>query len=48
MASLAGFTAPVLPGMLCASVFPALIGSLFPGALYLTQTLRFRHVALVG
>lgn len=43
----AGFSAPVLPGMLCASMFPALIGSLFPGALYLTQTLRFRHVALL-
>ncbi|KAA6419148.1 MAG: dehydratase, partial [Trebouxia sp. A1-2] len=46
-ASDAGFSAPVLPGMLCASLFPAIIGSQFPGALYLTQTLNFRQVALL-
>lgn len=36
-----------MPGMLCASLFPAIIGSQFPGALYLTQTLNFRQPALV-
>ena len=34
--------------MLCASLFPAIIGTQFPGALYLTQTLNFRQVALVS
>ncbi|KAL3136552.1 hypothetical protein ABBQ38_005799 [Trebouxia sp. C0009 RCD-2024] len=43
----AGFGGAVLPGMLCASLFPAIIGSQFPGALYLTQTLNFRQPALV-
>ena len=33
--------------MLCASLFPAIIGSKFPGILYLTQTLKFRQSALV-
>lgn len=42
-----GFASAVLPGMLCASLFPAIIGSQFPGALYLTQTLNFRQAALV-
>lgn len=42
-----GFEAPVVPGMLCASLFPAIIGSKFPRVLYLTQTLKFRHSALV-
>jgi 3-hydroxybutyryl-CoA dehydratase len=32
----------VLPGLLAASLFPALIGSAFPGALYLSQRLKFR------
>lgn len=27
---------------MCASMFPAIIGSNFPGAIYLTQTLKFR------
>eukprot|EP00884_Botryococcus_braunii_P015239 jgi/Botrbrau1/2399/Bobra.0395s0029.3 len=35
----------VLPGILCASLFPAVIGSQFPGALYLKQSLNFRRVA---
>lgn len=43
-----GFPDRVLPGMLCASLFPAIIGSEFPGALYLTQTLKFRQTALVS
>jgi 3-hydroxybutyryl-CoA dehydratase len=37
-----------LPGMLMAAMFPAIIGSRFPGALYLTQTLKFRKQAAVG
>ena len=33
--------------MLCASMFPAIIGSKLHGVLYLTQTLKFRNPALV-
>lgn len=40
--------AAVVPGMLLASMFPAIIGSKFPGALYLSQTLKFRRPAAVG
>eukprot|EP00873_Tetraselmis_striata_P029259 jgi/Tetstr1/449523/TSEL_036611.t1 len=36
-----GFRAPVLPGMLAASLFPAIIGSRFEGAIYARQTLSF-------
>ncbi|CAL5220122.1 g2077 [Coccomyxa viridis] len=43
-----GFEDCIVPGMLCASLFPAIIGSAFPGALYMTQDLKFRHPALVG
>mmetsp|Transcript_4619 Transcript_4619/g.10916 ORF Transcript_4619/g.10916 Transcript_4619/m.10916 type:complete len:160 (+) Transcript_4619:169-648(+) len=39
---------PLLPGILMASLFPAIIGSHFPGALYASQTLSFRSPALVG
>ncbi|KAG2482747.1 hypothetical protein HYH03_018341 [Edaphochlamys debaryana] len=31
-----------------ASLFPAIIGSRFPGTVYASQTLRFRAPALVG
>eukprot|EP00878_Enallax_costatus_P019750 GHUV01020845.1.p1 GENE.GHUV01020845.1~~GHUV01020845.1.p1 ORF type:complete len:157 (+),score=22.69 GHUV01020845.1:1074-1544(+) len=47
-ASAAGYQSPILPGMLMASLFPSIIGSTFPGALYLTQTLKFRKHASVG
>jgi 3-hydroxybutyryl-CoA dehydratase len=40
--------AVIVPGMLMASMFPAIIGSSFPGALYLSQTLKFRRSAAVG
>lgn len=40
--------AVVLPGMLLATLFPAIIGSRFAGALYLSQTLKFRRSAAVG
>lgn len=43
-----GFQAPILPGILMASLFPAIIGSRFPGAVYATQTLNFRAPAQVG
>lgn len=38
----------IVPGMMMASMFPAIIGSKFPGALYLSQTLKFRQPAVVG
>lgn len=38
----------VVPGMLMASLFPAIIGSHFPGALYLKQDLSFRRVCCAG
>mmetsp|Transcript_14601 Transcript_14601/g.31835 ORF Transcript_14601/g.31835 Transcript_14601/m.31835 type:complete len:167 (+) Transcript_14601:116-616(+) len=47
-AAAAGFPAPLLPGILLASLFPAIIGSRFPGALYAQQSLNFRAPALVG
>lgn len=31
-----------------ASLFPAIIGTAFPGAIYASQTLKFREPALVG
>lgn len=48
LACSAGFPAAVLPGMMMASLFPAIIGSHFPGAVYLSQTLSFRSAACVG
>lgn len=48
VAACTGLEGPVLPGMLLASLFPAIIGSRFPGAVYATQTLRFTAPALVG
>jgi 3-hydroxybutyryl-CoA dehydratase len=47
-AAAAGLSAPILPGMLLASLFPAIIGSTFPGALYASQSLAFRAPAAVG
>lgn len=46
-AAAAGLPGPILPGMLLASLFPAIIGSHFPGAVYLSQTLKFKQYALV-
>lgn len=45
---LTGLGGAIIPGSLCASLFPAIIGTAFPGALYLSQTLKFRNAALVG
>lgn len=47
-AAAAGLSGTILPGMLMAAMFPAIIGSRLPGALYLTQTLKFRKQAAVG
>ena len=33
-----------MPGSLCAAMFPTIIGTEFPGALYLSQTLKFRNL----
>ncbi|GBF96970.1 hypothetical protein Rsub_09050 [Raphidocelis subcapitata] len=44
----AGAGAAIVPGMLLASLFPAIIGSHFSGALYLTQSLAFRSPCRVG
>ncbi|KAL2609498.1 hypothetical protein R1flu_028071 [Riccia fluitans] len=38
----AGFSGCVVPGMLCGSLFPAIIGSRFAGAVYVSQTLTFK------
>ena len=43
-----GVGGAIIPGSLCASLFPAIIGTAFPGALYLSQTLKFRNPALVS
>lgn len=34
---------PVVPGILAASLFPGIIGTRFPGALYTKQDLTFRR-----
>jgi 3-hydroxybutyryl-CoA dehydratase len=39
---------PLVPGLLLASLFPAIIGSRFSGAVYARQSLRFRAPARVG
>ena len=44
----AGFKAPVVHGMLLGSLFGAIIGTRFPGAVYATQTLAFRKPVTVG
>lgn len=37
-----------MPGMLLASLFPAIIGTQFPGAVYVSQSLSFRSPAAVS
>jgi 3-hydroxybutyryl-CoA dehydratase len=39
---------PIVPGILLASMFPAIIGSHFGGAVYATQSLAFRAPSAVG
>ncbi|PWA77341.1 thioesterase superfamily protein [Artemisia annua] len=38
----AGFRDVIVPGMLVATLFPRIIASHFPGAVYASQTLQFR------
>ncbi|KAI3511803.1 hypothetical protein L1887_18961 [Cichorium endivia] len=38
----AGFKDRIVPGMLVSSLFPTIIASHFPGAVYASQTLHFR------
>lgn len=47
-ATAAGLEDVILPGMLCASLFPAVIARNMPGAIYLSQQLKFRSFAKVG
>ncbi|KAH6758428.1 hypothetical protein C2S51_018663 [Perilla frutescens var. frutescens] len=44
----AGFSDTPIPGLLVASLFPRIIASHFPGAIYVKQTLEFRTPVLVG
>ncbi|KAH9535647.1 hypothetical protein CY35_17G064100 [Sphagnum magellanicum] len=44
----AGFRGRVVHGMLYAGLFPAIIGSQFSGAVYVSQSLQFRAPLLVG
>lgn len=43
----AGLQDLILPGLLCASLFPAAIARNFPGAIYLSQQLKFRSYARI-
>jgi acyl dehydratase len=47
-AAAAGFGGPILPGVLLTSMFPAIIGSTFPGAVYASQNVSYRAPALIG
>lgn len=47
-AKAAGLQGPILPGIMMASMFPAIIGTNFPGAIYVSQTLKYRQPAQVG
>ena len=42
------FGGSVVHGMLCASMFGAIVGQRFPGAIYVSQTLHFRKPVYVG
>ena len=44
----AGFSGTIVPGILLASLFPAIIGSAIPGAIYASQSVKFRSPALVS
>lgn len=47
-ATAAGFSGRIIPGILMTSMFPAIIGSTFPGAVYASQNVSYRSPALVG
>ncbi|CAK9153561.1 unnamed protein product [Ilex paraguariensis] len=44
----AGFKGVLVPGMLVASLFPRIIASHFPGAVYVSQTLQFKLPVYIG
>ncbi|KAF3513601.1 hypothetical protein F2Q69_00000951 [Brassica cretica] len=44
----AGFENPLVHGVLVSSMFPHIISSHFPGAVYVSQTLHFRSPVYVG
>ncbi|KAG9131128.1 hypothetical protein Leryth_025566 [Lithospermum erythrorhizon] len=44
----AGFEDRIVPGMLVASLFPRIIASHFPGAIYVSQTLQFKLPVYIG
>ncbi|KAL6499403.1 hypothetical protein OROHE_026066 [Orobanche hederae] len=44
----AGFQDRPIPGMLVATLFPRIIASHFPGAIYVSQTLQFKLPVYVG
>ncbi|XP_042033270.1 (R)-specific enoyl-CoA hydratase-like [Salvia splendens] len=47
-ATKAGYKDTPIPGLLVASLFPRIIASHFPGAIYVKQTLEFREPVFVG
>lgn len=47
LAKKAGFPKQIVPGILIASLFPSAISKRYPGAVYMSQTLKFRHYAMV-
>lgn len=44
----AGFEDRLVPGMLAASLFPRIIASHFPGAVYVSQSLQFKSPVYIG
>ncbi|CAI9116097.1 OLC1v1017163C1 [Oldenlandia corymbosa var. corymbosa] len=47
-AKLSGFADRLVPGMLVATLFPRIIASHFPGAVYASQTMQFKLPVYVG
>ncbi|KAL1307758.1 hypothetical protein HN51_049657 [Arachis hypogaea] len=43
-----GFEGPLVHGMLVASLFPRIISSHFPGAVYVSQSLNFKFPVYIG
>ncbi|KAM7528374.1 hypothetical protein LguiB_031784 [Lonicera macranthoides] len=43
-----GFEDRLVPGMLISSLFPRIIASQFPGAVYVSQTLHFKSPVYIG
>ncbi|KAL3530535.1 hypothetical protein ACH5RR_009857 [Cinchona calisaya] len=47
-AKVAGFSDRLVPGMLVATLFPRIIASHFPGAIYVSQSLQFKLPVYIG